>query len=80
MSYEIDSLRAKYAGTFHRNEEALASLQNLWGFQTNDCGVVVDGVEEELLTKHGLVSVSLTLAEGSKGYWLYGLSALTSVS
>jgi len=80
MSQRIESLRAEYGKEFHRSQEALSALQNLWGFQTNDCGVVVDGVEEEILTQHGLVSASLTLAEGSKGYWLYGLSALTSVS
>ena len=80
MSQKIESIRASYWEAYHRSKEVLAELQSVWWFQTNDCGVITEGTEKELLAEHGRVEILITLAESSKGYWLYGLSASTSVS
>lgn len=76
----MDSLRAKYGKDFRRSIEALTALQDLWGFQTNDCGVVVEDVREDVLAERGSVSASVSLVESSKGYWIYGVSIMTSIS
>lgn len=76
-SAKIEAIRQKYSLRHHFSEEALFEAATLWGGSPNPCSVLPS--EREMLFKNGLCSAEISFAETSKGYWLIGVSASTSM-
>lgn len=76
-SAKIEAIRQKYDLRHHFSEEALFEAATLWGGSPNPSGVLPS--EREVLFKNGLCSAEISLAETSRGYWLIGVSASTSM-
>lgn len=76
-SAELEAIRLKYNLRHHFSEEALREASKVWGGSPNPCGVLPS--EREMIFKNGLCSAEISFAKTSKGYWLIGVSASTSM-
>lgn len=80
MRREIGAIKSRYGNKYHFKPEAYQEAANLWGFTNyNDCGVLTSCTTETTL-KVKNCEAELRFIQSSKGYWLIGVSAMTSIS
>ncbi|OEK01167.1 hypothetical protein BFP97_06425 [Roseivirga sp. 4D4] len=78
-SKEIQSIKSKFGSRYYFNPEAHKEAALLWGAECNDCGVALNRKKEVIIQVASCIG-ELQFVETSKGYWLLGISAQTSVS
>ncbi len=78
-SEELQKIKDKYGRSYYIELEATEEAAKLWGVEVNDCGVPLN-VETECVLNFQRAFASVHLAPTSKGQWLVGISASTSVS
>ena len=79
MIDELNLIKEKYGERFFANEEAILEAAKLWGCEVNDCGVCRP-LQKETIAQVGTCNAVFSFYETSKGYWLIGLSLMTSFS
>lgn len=76
---ELSAIRTKYGERFFANENAILEAADLWGCQPNEHGVCRP-LKTETIAEVGQCQGSLSFYETSKGYWLMGISTMSSYS
>jgi len=75
-----ERLMQEYKGEVKSNPEFRKDLEALWGFQTNEHGVIREPLEEVLLIDRKDLTITIYLAESAKGYCKYGMNLRTEDS
>jgi len=78
-SQELQAIKDKYGERFHHEPKATQEAAELWGIETNKCGVCRN-ITTEVLIDEKRITAEIYLARTTKNYWLTGISAHTSLS
>lgn len=79
FSEEINAIRSKYSVNERPTTECYTHLARLWGFEKFNQFGVIESQTESIPLREPL-SASIYFASSKTGYWLYGISAQTSIS
>ena len=71
LSKEIQAIRDKFNPNYHKKPEARAAAAALWGWEE-------DIITTEIIVEVGRCKGELDFSPTAKGYWLIGISAMSS--